>query len=95
MRLVQLPGTIESTVTLTSERRMIPGGSLSEHLEVNILGSHMDGSIIALCNDPGITAIIPHAFQACLSAVHLIVYIAVSYIEAVDPLFGQDFHLIP
>ena len=55
----------------------------------------MDGSIIALCNDPGITAIIPHAFQACLFAVHLIVYIAVSYIEAVDPLFGQDFHLIP
>ena len=54
----------------------------------------MDGSIIALCNDPGITAIIPHAFQACLSAVHLIVYIAVSYIEAVGPLFGQDFHLI-
>ena len=55
----------------------------------------MDGSIIALCNDPGITAIIPHAFQACIFAVHLIVYIAVSYIEAVDPLFGQDFHLIP
>ena len=55
----------------------------------------MDGSIIALCNDLGITAIIPHAFQACLSAVHLLVYIAVSYIEAVDPLFGQDFHLIP
>ena len=74
---------------------MIPGGSLSEHLEVNILGSDMDGSIIALGNDPGIAAVIPHSFQACLIPIHLIIHIAVSYIEAVGPFFGQDFHFIP
>ena len=74
---------------------MIPGGSLSEHLEVNILGSHMDGGIIALGNNPGIAAVIPHAFQTCFLAVHLIVHIAVSHIKAVNPFFGQNFHFVP
>ena len=74
---------------------MIPGRVISEHLEIDILGCHIDGSIIAFGNDPGVASVIPHAFQAGFFAVHLIVHITVTHIEAVDPFVGQDFDLIP